>query len=762
MKRVYCKAACIFLAAAVLIGLFTGCGKKEAHTLEVPEIDYTVPEWFRDAKFGVFIHYGVYSVPAFGDEWYGHWMYIPGSSAYGNSDIYTHHLETYGGAEAFGYKDFIPDFVKGIQTWQQNGGAEAWADLFQAAGARYVVPVAIHHDSYALYASDVQKTYNSVAAAGVDYVGALQAAVKARGMKFGVSNHFAENDWFFDEEAGKNTDLTDKAYAELYGAGGGKTRAHVKKWYAISTELMDKYRPDLLYYDFDLANEAFNTYKDANRYLMLQRYYAEAETWEGNEGVVCCNKYGAFTDAQALPDKERSGLAAISACYWQSDTSVGKKSWGYTTDEVYRSGEEFISALVDIVSKNGNLLLNVGPRADGSIPEDCEKALRTLGAWLDTYGDAIYATRPWLVYGEGNAQNEGDSYVYSGSDLRFTRSKDGASLYITALGTPENGRMEVKTLREGAWNAGTVASVSLLNGSERQPLSWQQTDTAFCITLPSALEGPCAVELTFKDGVIPSVATPASDQTRAIAHCAEKGLTVGTDHVTGAQTVCSAGDAYAAYALDFENDCDSLYMRLSGASEGKITLRADGVNGDIIGETEVSPSEDAYRSVFCAYRPLTGAHTLFLNFEGNIELSEFRACREKRINEIMEAEDCDLTHGSVRAEPCAEGGQNLGYVTSGDWAAFLNVDLGEGAKEVYLRLAGSGQSCRLRLDSPVGPVLAECGPADTGGWGSYETFRYDISPVSGVHDIYITYDTGWSDLNVNWLAFSDGAFTPDR
>lgn len=157
------KAVIILLVICLTTACFAGCDKKEENAVpEIPEIKYEVPEWYRDAKFGIFIHYGVYSVPAFGDEWYGHWMYIPNSSSYGNSDIYTYHKQTYGGAEKMGYKDFIPDFQKGIKQWHDNNGAEQWAKLFEEAGAKYVVPVGIHHDSYALYNSDIQKTYNSV------------------------------------------------------------------------------------------------------------------------------------------------------------------------------------------------------------------------------------------------------------------------------------------------------------------------------------------------------------------------------------------------------------------------------------------------------------------------------------------------------------------------------------------------------------------------------------------------------------------------
>lgn len=762
-----CKSAlAVLLIVSAVIGLLAGCGKKEAgKPQEHAKIIYETPEWYRDAKFGIFIHYGVYSVPAFGDEWYGHWMYIPNSSAYGDSDIYTHHLETYGGAEAFGYKDFIPDFLTGLRSWKENGMAEKWAALFSESGARYVVPVGIHHDSYALYDSDVQKTYNSVSGAGVDYLGELKTAVTGRGMKFGVSNHFAENDWFFDEKAGKNTDLTDKAYAELYGTGGEKTRTHVEKWYRISMELIDKYHPDLVYYDFDLGNDAFNTYENANRYRMLSNYYAAAESWEGSAGVVCNNKYGAFSDAEAVADKERMALSAISPAPWQSDTSVGKKSWGYTTDEIYRSGEEFIGALVDIVSKNGNLLLNVGPKADGTIPDECAKALRTIGAWLDTYGDAIYATRPWITFGEGDSQNQGDSYVYSGADIRFTRSKDRTSLYITALGTPQDDKMIVKTLREGNWNADAVDQICLMQGSSRTALSWIQTESGLEISLPGGMEGACAVEVTFKNGgVIPAIATAAADMTQAENYAEAKGLSLGTDHEDGSETVYNAEEnAYAEYLLNFQPDEAMLLMRVLGESEGTITVYKDSPAGEKLGEVAISKeTAGEYRNVSCAIKPLSGKQTLCFVFEGKIEISSFKTYKTKFVNEKIEAEDFDVKAGSLQAEPCAEGGQNLGYVKNGDYAGYLSVDFGENCKTLYLRLAGSGQSCRVRLDSPDGPVIAESGPVDTGGWGVYDTFRYDFASISGVHDVYITYDTGWSDLNVNWIAFSDGSFLPEN
>ncbi|MBR5409040.1 MAG: alpha-L-fucosidase [Clostridia bacterium] len=715
-------------AAGILLTALSGCETKEEAVplLDIPEIEYEAPEWFRDAKFGIFIHYGVYSVPAFGDEWYGHWMYIPNTQSYGNSDIYTHHVETYGGAKAFGYKDFIPDFLTGIKTWQNNGGADEWAELFEKAGAKYVVPVGIHHDSFALYDSGVQTTYNSKAQAGVDYIGELKAAVTARGMKFGVSNHFAENDWFFDEESGRDTDLADPAYAELYGEPGSKTRGHVEKWYAISMEIINKYQPDLIYYDFDLGNAAFNTYENANRYKMLTEYYALAGTWDGNEGVVCNYKYDAFTQKQAVLDKERSALGGINPIAWQTDTSVGAKSWGYVTDEVYRSGEEFIGALADIVSKNGNLLLNVGPKADGTFPEETLAILETIGAWLDKYGDAIYCTRPWTVYGEGDAENAGDSYVYTGKDVRFTRSKDNKSLYMTVLGTPENGKIVSKLLNKGAWDAGQIDKVCLLDGDDRTELTWEQTAEALCVTLPEGVTVAAAVEITFKNGgEIPPLALPAKNETRA--------------------------NGETEYRLLFDGNESGALVEVSGAGAGSVTATLDGEK-DALWSVSFE-SGDGTRTAYAAIPQTKGTKTLRLTVTGDLSVERFVFCNVHAPGERIEAENYDLLTGNVRAEPCADGGENLGYVGEGDRAVFGAVDFGEGCKSVTVRLAGSGQRCRLRLDAPDGETLCEVGE-DTGGWSSYKTVTCAIPETTGVHTVYITYDTGWSDLNINWFAFS--------
>ena len=771
MIKIIIKIISLFLSflmvlTACITGQNTESGKTDFTTKNLNE--YEIPEWYRDAKFGIFIHYGVYSVPAYGDEWYGHWMYIPDTGSYGGSDIYTHHLNTYGGAAKFGYKDFIPDFNNALKQGVQNGMIENWAQLFYDAGAKYVVPVGIHHDSFALYNSDVQTTYNTVTQAGVDYIGELQKAVKDKGIKFGVSNHFAENDWFFDDEAGKGTDIEDKAYSELYGTGGSKTKSHVRKWYAISMEIIEKYHPDMLYYDFDLVNEAFNTYKDANRYLMLANYYNMAQEWEGNEGVVVANKYGAFTQTEALLDKERSALASINPTPWQTDTSVGAKSWGYTTDEVYRDGNEFIGAIIDIVSKNGNLLLNIGPRADGSIPDECRQALLTIGNWLGTYGDAIYATRPWLVYGEGPTSNSGDSYSYTENDIRFTRSKDSTKLYISALSAPTTDTMSVKTLKKGDWDTSRIESISLIQGNDRIALEWEQTDSALEIALPGQKpDSAYSVEITFKNGgMIPSLALGAKSIVEISNPADCKNTAFGSATEDGSDMIYNAEDkAYAAYLLEFDGDEKTFLASVSGNSKGKLSVHRGSPDGDTLLEIDIAKARNKdYRMISGSISSVKGTEPIYLVFEGKIELNWFKFAAAKTINTIIEAENFDVAVGSVQAEPCADsdGGENLGYVQEGDYVMYAGVDFGKDCKKLYMRLAGSGQSCNIRIDSPNGKKIASTGSVNTGGWTSYSTFEYNIKRVSGVHDLYITYDTGNSQININWFAFSDGSFSPEE
>lgn len=736
--------------------------------------EYAIPEWYRDAKFGIFIHYGVYAVPAYGDEWYPKWMYIPGGKTWGGTPIYEYNKKTYGSVsqgEGYGYKQFIPKFSEGMQTYKKNNMAQVWADLFKSAGAKYVMPVGIHHDGYALYDSDVQVTYNTVNNAGVDYIADLKEAVKKEGMKFGVSNHFAENDGYYDEdqaEEGADIKATDTTPDELYGDGKSNSDWHIKKWYDISMEIINKYKPDMIYYDYGINYEPYKRLEDANRYKMLATFYEQAKT-NNPEGVVCNYKEGGFKPSQATFDKERSSLAKINPIAFQTDTSIGTKSWGYTTDEVFRSANDCIKALIDVVSKNGNLLLNVGPMPDGTIPDKAQETLRSIGDWLTTYGDAIYGTRPWVTYGEGPTGTSYDNYNFTERDIRFTRSKDYKKLYATVMSKPTNDNVIITTLNSNDFKQ-KIGAVKLNKGSEREELQFEQCEDGLEIYLPSdyesTLTGPFAMEITAEDGNnISTVATSAIDGFEANNYADEEGVTVTACPNDGTDMIVSKkeNEAYATYNIAFGSSIPEIFSgSFSGDSNGVVEFYLGGKNGKKVGEINLTGSENGeYYSekTRLDLRSVTDSNIeLTVVFKGDIKFSSFKLI-SRNPGEVIEAEGFDDKNGSLTAETTkdTEGGvENLGYVEAGDWAKYSDVNFAYGLKEFAMRYASQNNSgLEIRLDSIDGPVVVTADAESTGSWNIYETAAFDVSTVDGkkvigYHDIYLKFT---SPMNLNWFKF---------
>ncbi|NUQ01624.1 MAG: alpha-L-fucosidase, partial [Armatimonadetes bacterium] len=407
---------------------------------------YRIPGWYRDGKFGIFIHWGVYAVPAYGNEWYPRNMYLPGSKEF------RHHREVYGPQDQFGYKDFIARFRA------ERYDPAAWAELFAAAGARFVVPVAEHHDGFAMYDSALTDWCAAQRGPRRDLIGDLAAAVRQRGMTFGLSSHRAEHWWFFDGGRKCSSDVTDPAFAGLYGPARSKEEAEsqaappdaafLDDWLLRTCELVDQYRPRLVWFDWWIGQPVFAPY--------LQRfaafYYNRGAEW--GEEVAINYKHSSFAEGTAVFDIERGQLAGIRPLLWQNDTSVSKNSWGYITGQEYKTAGSIIADLVDVVSKNGALLLNIGPRADGTIPEPEEAMLREIGRWLATNGEAIYETSPWRTFGEGPTQIAEGSFTdtkrqaFTGEDIRFTTR--GETLYAIALGWPAEGRLRIRSLATGS------------------------------------------------------------------------------------------------------------------------------------------------------------------------------------------------------------------------------------------------------------------------------------------------------------------------
>jgi alpha-L-fucosidase len=448
---------------------------------------YQIPEWYQDAKFGIFIHWGVYSVPAFGNEWYPRSMYVQGSKEF------RHHRATYGPQDRFGYKDFIPRFTA------ERFDAGRWAELFRRAGARYVVPVAEHHDGLAMYDCAISEWDAVEMGPKRDFIGALAKSVCAQGLVFGLSSHRAEHWWFFGDGRKFDSDVKDPRYAELYGPARDHKaaesqqdppdQAFLEDWLLRCCELVDKYQPQVVWLDWWIAQPAFHPYLQK----FTAYYYNRGAEW-GKGVAVNYKKHGgeSFPDTAGVLDIERGQLAAVRPLFWQTDTSVSKNSWGYIANQDYKTVDSIVDDLIDIVSKNGCMLLNIGPKPDGTIPEGDEQILLGIGRWLGTNGAAIFGTRPWKTFGEGPTQviagtmKDTKRKAFTAQDVRFTAK--GPTLYAIALDWPEDGRLVINSLaRRSTLAPGRIDKVRLL-GHEGD-VAWSRQESGLTVTLPR--QRPC-------------------------------------------------------------------------------------------------------------------------------------------------------------------------------------------------------------------------------------------------------------------------------
>jgi len=451
--------------------------------------NYHTPSWFNPAKFGIFIHWGLYSIPARINEWYIRHMYT--------NDV-EWHTEHYGPPNKFGYKDFIPLFT--VPKYEPT----AWAQLFKLAGAKYVVPVAEHQDGFAMWNSDITPWCAGKMGPKRDLTGELAAAVKKEGLIFGLSSHRMEHHDFAYPASGVSSDEFDPRYAGFYGppiAGnmndGGASQAFQEDWLARVQELVDKYEPQLIFFDNGVNPRNYDPVK-----LRAAAYYFNRATQWGKE-VTFTTKDVAFL-AGSVQDFEKQQRAPrwIYPYPWQVDDSLGS-TWGYTEGMTYRSADNVLRELIEMASMGGNLMLNISPMGDGSIPDTQQKILLAIGDWLRTNGEGIYNSRPWSKYGEGpsvpsecppdwkggSAANQADSMksrlraAITESEFRFTQV--GRSLYVFGLKWPA--RQAV--IRSLAAPAARVEAVTLL-GSSPQPLQFKQTNEALVVSMPAASDTP--------------------------------------------------------------------------------------------------------------------------------------------------------------------------------------------------------------------------------------------------------------------------------
>ena len=416
---------------------------------------YEVPGWYEKMRFGIFIHYGVFSVPAYDSEWYPRMMYMKGSRAY------EHHREVYGPQSEFGLKDFIPMFRA------EHFDADRWVDVFKKSGAQYVVPVAEHHDGFQMYDSELS-SYNAVQMGPKkDIVGSLKKSAEAAGLVFGVSSHRIEHFFFlgggreFDSDIRGEFQRGDLYWPSEKGPSDfdlidgecSLSEEFMQDWLVRTCELIDRYQPRILYFDWWIQRVELRAYLKK-----LAAYFYNRAAERGQE-VVINYKHDAFPFGIAVPDVERGQLAAQKPYRWQSDTAMCFNSWCYTTENRYKEAKDILCDLIDINSKNGTMLLNIGPKEDGTFTREETQILETIGAWLEKNAEAVFLSKPYRIFGEGPTDiveggfQDKAAKAFTSSDFRFFAGC--GCVYAIALRPDPEGYYNIRSFakKQGKLNA---------------------------------------------------------------------------------------------------------------------------------------------------------------------------------------------------------------------------------------------------------------------------------------------------------------------
>jgi alpha-L-fucosidase len=467
-KKYFCLLILLIVAGAITTPVLSQNRKmKGSEEIYQPNwkslSKHQTPEWFRDAKFGIYTHWGPNTVadenaPDNWAQWFGMRMYMDSNRIFGYS------RKTFGDQHQFGYKDFIPMFKA------EKFDAKVWAQLFKDAGAKFAGPVAIHHDNFAMWDSKVTKWNSVQMGPHRDIVGELEKEIKARNMYFMTSFHHAYS-WAYYDDAFKY-DAADSAYAGLYTMphekGAPESESFKKGWLDKIKEVVVKYKPSLIWFDMDFNDNL----KDIDRQKMFAFYY----NWANKNKIkgVVTQKGEEVHEHTGVLDFERGKEEKITPYPWLTDDSMKDKTWFYQKfDTSWKSPNDLISFLSDIVSKNGDLLLNVDPLPDGSFSPRTVSTLKSIGKWLKINGESIYNTRPWIIFGEGGENAEGS--------VRYTRSKNNKAIYAIVLNLSDKGvqAIDLKSLKKDMQNIKSIKAIS-----SKEKISWKWVDGHVQITTP--------------------------------------------------------------------------------------------------------------------------------------------------------------------------------------------------------------------------------------------------------------------------------------
>jgi len=444
---------------------------------------YETPEWFRDAKFGIWAIIGPQCVPLQGD-WYARNMYREGSPQY------EHHVKTYGHPSEFGYKDLVARFNPEKLDYDRLVG------LYKKAGAKYAVILAVHHDNFDLWDSKYHP-WNSVQKGPKrDLVGEFREAALKHELRFGVTTHLARSYSWLQTSHGADKkgpmkgvpyDGANPAYQALYHRPFEESARYPQnppdawklQWYLRIKDLIDQYQPDLMYFD---GGYPFDEGLIGRR--LVAHYYNANSTWHNgrNDAAMCIKKWpadsrhGRFQDGTSVQDIERGRADDLRDLPWQTDTCIG--GWYYRQGIRYKTVAQVVHMLIDIVSKNGNLLLNIPLHPNGSIDRQEEAFLEGLGQWMSVNGRGLYGTRPWVVFGEGPTTYAGGHFnektlVYTSKDIRFT-AKGDTDLYAFFMAWPADRQITIRSLSPSFSKTAEIDSVRLIGYKEQ--LTHEQTE----------------------------------------------------------------------------------------------------------------------------------------------------------------------------------------------------------------------------------------------------------------------------------------------
>jgi len=790
----------VFLVLPIIIGTISAQPQKQKFQPNFLSLEKAnpVPEWFKDAKLGIYFHWGVYSVPAFANEWYPRNIYIKGSAEN------KHHIATYGDPSEWPYNNFITgakdkqgNFVQFAPKLKSEGGKfdpEEWARLFADAGAKFAGPVAEHHDGFSMWASKVNPWNAKDKGPKLDLVGLLSNAIRKHHMKVMFSMHHAYNITGYYEHV-PPTDNPD--LQKLFGQQGKeKNEAY---WLAKHKEIIDNYRPDIIYQDFNL-----HIISQSTLLKFLSYYYNKAAGW--NKEVVATYKDG-LNKKCAVLDYERGGPADITDNYWLTDDAISSSSWCYTEGIGYYSKQQILHAFIDRISKNGNMVLNISPKADGTIPQEQQDVLYAMGAWLKKYGEAVYATRAWDKFGEGPTKM-GAAYgvmtaptAGTAKDVRFTRSKDKTILYAILLGW-DQGQKEINltSLSAGRINLKDLKSVELINGEAGKylPVTFKQDAKGLLVRLPDRSFEDLAYVLKLRfNGKIPALDTyvdlDCAPQYYLVPGDNSGSLILGSDlTLTGKRKnpanqwmLESAGKGiykilnHAQNDLVFECTASDHKLVLShGTGKDNQLWKMDNAHNGLL---KIS-NKQFPNSILSVNPPFAeGGKAIVLNSDKEtvsgwklLEVCEMKqeAFRPHTIPCTIEAEDFDTgcpgdayfdkddmneggqyRTGGVDIEKCSTGGYNVGWTHIGDWMAYT-VNVSKTATyQVSFTIASSYDSGKLHLECDNTDMTGIISVPNTIGFQNWKVITKNVTLDAGQHVLKLVVD---GDLwNIDKMVFEE-------